>query len=338
MPEETGMGDRISTDLLIIGAGPAGLFAAYYAGFRDLSVAIMDSLPEAGGQVTAMYPEKLIFDIAGFPAVKGQELINALVRQSAPFAPAYLLDERAEDLAVADDRVTVTTAAGLTVEAGAVLITAGIGRFTPRGLPAGREYEGRGLRYFVPRLEELSGQDVVIVGGGDSAFDWAWSLQPVARSVTLIHRREGFRAHERTVQQVLTSGAEVLTPWQVQRMAGGDRLRAVEIVNNSTGECRTIDCQALVAALGFVADLGPITRWGLTLRKRHIVVDPAMRTSLPRVFGAGDIVDYAGKVKLITTGFGEAATAVNNAVPLIRPGARVSPGHSSDSAALAALR
>lgn len=326
------MGDRRTTDLLIIGAGPAGLFAAYYAGFRGLSVTVMDSLPEAGGQVTAMYPEKLIFDIAGFPAIKGQDLVNALVRQAAPFAPAYLLDERAEDLAVADDHVTVTTAGGLSVEAGAVLITAGVGRFTPRELPAGREYEGRGLRYFVPRLDELAGQDVLIVGGGDSAFDWAWSLQPVARPVTLIHRRESFRAHEHSVQQVLTCGVEVLTPWEVQRMEGGDWLQGVEILNSGTGQHRVIGCQAVVAALGFVADLGPITRWGLTLRKRHIVVDPAMRTSLPRVFGAGDIVDYQGKVKLIATGFGEAATAVNNAVPLIRPGARVAPGHSSHAA------
>lgn len=332
------MGDNITTDLLIIGAGPAGLFAAYYAGFRGLSVTIMDSLPEAGGQVAAMYPEKMIFDIAGFPAIKGQELIDALVRQAAPFAPVYLLGERAEDLAVADDHVTVSTPGGLTVRAGAVLITAGIGRFTPRELPAGGEYEGRGLRYFVPRLDELAGQDVVIVGGGDSAFDWAWSLRPVARSVTLIHRRESFRAHEHSVRQVLTSGTEVLTPWEIRQLAGGDQLRTVEIFNNGTGERRTIDCQALVAALGFVADLGPITRWGLTLRKRHIVVDPAMRTNLPRVFGAGDIVDYEGKVKLIATGFGEAATAVNNAVPLIRPGARVAPGHSSHSAVEAVLQ
>lgn len=327
------MGDNITTDLLIIGAGPAGLFAAYYAGFRGLSVTIMDSLPEAGGQVAAMYPEKMIFDIAGFPAIKGQDLIDALVRQAAPFAPVYLLGERAENLTVTDDHVTVSTPGGRTVRAGAVLITAGIGRFTPRELPAGSEYEGRGLRYFVPRLDELTGQDVVIVGGGDSAFDWAWSLQPVARSVTLVHRRESFRAHEHSVQQVLTSETEVLTPWEIHQLAGEEQLRTVEIVNNSTGERRTIDCQAVVAALGFVADLGPITRWGLTLRKRHIVVDPAMRTSLPRVFGAGDIVDYEGKIKLIATGFGEAATAVNNAVPVIRPGARVAPGHSSNTAA-----
>lgn len=325
------MAETISTDLLVIGAGPAGLFAAYYAGFRDLSVTIMDSLPEAGGQVTAMYPEKLIFDIAGFPAIKGQELVDALVEQAARFAPAYLLGEHAETLTLTDDCVTITTPEGLAVEAKAVLITAGIGRFAPRQLPSGHEYEGRGLRYFVPRLDELSGQDVVIVGGGDSAFDWAWSLQPIAGSVTVIHRRDTFRAHERSVQQVLASGVGVLTCWEIEHVAGDSALRAVRIFNNKTGERRTIGCQSLVAALGFVADLGPITRWGIDLHKRHIVVDSAMRTNLPRVFGAGDIVDYEGKVKLIATGFGEAATAVNNAVPIIRPGARVSPGHSSDA-------
>ncbi|MEQ7005886.1 NAD(P)/FAD-dependent oxidoreductase [Actinopolymorpha sp. B17G11] len=321
----------IETDLLIIGAGPVGLFGAYYAGFRGLSVAVMDSLPEPGGQVTAMYPEKLIYDVAGLPAVKGQELVDRLVEQAGQFDPAYLLGQRAEVLDHGPEIVEVSTEQGLEVAARAVLITAGIGTFSPKRLPVGQEYEGRGLRYFVPKLAELADLDVLIVGGGDSAFDWAISLEPLARSITLIHRRTKFRAHEHTVERVRTSRVRLLTPWEVRDVAGDDRIEAVEIVNNATQESERIEVQAVVAALGFLADLGPMSRWGLDQRKRHIVVDSAMRTNLPRVFAAGDIADYDGKVKLIATGFGEVATAVNNAVPLIRPGAKIFPGHSSDA-------
>ena len=321
----------IETDLLIIGSGPTGLFGAYYAGFRRLSVAVMDSLPEPGGQVSAMYPEKLIFDVAGMPQVKGQDLVDSLVQQAGQFEPVYLLGQRAESLDHGDNDVTVTTDSGLVVRAKAVLITAGMGTFSPRVLPVGGEYEGRGLRYFVPRLDELAGLDVLVVGGGDSAFDWALSLEPVARSVSLVHRRTRFRAHEHSVERVHASGVRVMTPCEVARVFGDSLVEGVEIVHNVTGESEVVKTQAIVAALGFLADLGPMTRWGLEQRHRHIVVDQAMRTNLARVFAAGDIVDYDGKVKLIATGFGEAATAVNNAVPVIRPGAKIFPGHSSDA-------
>jgi thioredoxin reductase (NADPH) len=321
----------IRTDLLIIGAGPTGLFGAYYAGFRGLSVAVMDSLPQPGGQITAMYPEKLIFDVAGFPAIKGQELVDRLVEQAGQFDPLYLLGHRAEKLDHGDDEVKVTSHQGLAVVAKAVLITGGIGMFSPRRLPVGQEYEGRGLRYFVPRLDELAGLDVLVVGGGDSAFDWALSLEPIARSVTLIHRRTRFRAHEHSVDRVRASRVRLLTPWEVRDVFGDPHVEGVEIHNTATDQREIVWVQAIVAALGFHADLGPLTRWGLKLRARHIQVDSAMRTNLPRVFAAGDIGDYDGKVKLIATGFGEAATAVNNAVPVIRPGAKVFPGHSSDA-------
>ncbi|MGW5362119.1 NAD(P)/FAD-dependent oxidoreductase [Actinopolymorpha pittospori] len=320
----------IETDLLVVGAGPTGLYAAYYAGFRGLTVTLMDSLPEPGGQVTALYPEKLIFDVAGLPQVKGQDLVDNLVAQAAQSKPDYILGHRAEKLEQRGDRVRVESDQGLEVLAAAVLITAGIGTFSPREVPVGQEYEGRGLRYFVPKLDELSGLDVLIVGGGDSALDWASSLEPLARSVTLIHRRTRFRAHERSVERLLQSRVRLLTPWELHRVFGEGQIDGVEIINNATQERAALEVQAVVAALGFVADLGPMTRWGLEQRARHIVVDSAMRTNLPRVFAAGDIVDYEGKVKLIATGFGEAATAVNNAVPIIRPGAKVFPGHSSD--------
>jgi thioredoxin reductase (NADPH) len=278
-----------------------------------------------------MYPEKMIFDVAGLPAVKGQDLVDSLVEQAGQFEPTYLLGQRAETLDNTAERVRVGTDKGLTVEASSVLITAGIGTFSPRPLPTGQEYEGRGLRYFVPKLDELAGLDVLIVGGGDSAFDWALSLEPLARSITLIHRRARFRAHERSVERVQASSVRLLTPWEVGRVLGDGQVDGVEIVNNASNEREVVKAQAIVAALGFLADLGPMTHWGLEQRSRHIVVDSAMRTNLPRVFAAGDIVDYDGKVKLIATGFGEAATAVNNAVPVIRPGAKVFPGHSSDA-------
>jgi thioredoxin reductase (NADPH) len=328
-PDETAP-DELSVDLLVIGAGPSGLYAVYYAGFREMSVALMDSLPELGGQVSALYPEKLIFDVAGLPAIKGQDLVDSLVQQAATAGAQYLLGHRAEALIPGEDTVTVVTHRGTRVHAKAVIITGGIGTFSPRPLPTGSEFENRGLRYFVPRLDELAGLDVLIVGGGDSAFDWAKSLHPLARSVTLIHRRPAFRAHERTVKEVMDSPVEVLTPFEVARVHGEEAITAVEIMHNKTEERRTLAIQAVVAALGFTADLGPFTTWGLEQRHRHIVVDQAMRTTVPRVFAAGDIVDYDGKVRLISVGFGEAATAVNNAAPLIDPTAKVFPGHSSE--------
>lgn len=323
--------ERHETDLLIIGAGPAGLYGAYYAGFRGLSVTIMDSLPEAGGQVSALYPEKQIYDVAGFPAIKGQDLIDNLVEQAAPFEPRYLLTHRAEEMQHDNGTVTVTSHKGVAVNAKAVVITGGIGTFTPRPLPDAAEFEGRGLRYFVPKLGELADLDVLIVGGGDSAFDWAHNLEPIAKSVTLIHRRDRFRAHEHTVELVKGSSVRVMTFTEVARIVGDDRVKAVEVFNNKTDDREMLDVQAVVAALGFTADLGPLTRWGLEQHKRHIIVNTAMRTNLERVFAAGDITEYEGKVRLISVGFGEVATAVNNAATVVDPSAKLFPGHSSDT-------
>lgn len=322
------MADQHDTDLLIIGAGPTGLFAAYYAGFRGMSVAIVDSLPELGGQITAMYPEKQILDVAGFPSIKGRELVEGLVAQATTADPAYFLDRTATTLTEEDESVVVGLDDGTEIRAKAVLITAGIGKFSPRALPAGDGWLGRGLEFFVPSFAPYAGKDVVIVGGGDSAFDWALHLEPVAQSVTLVHRRDAFRAHERTVQAVRDSSVEIVTRAEVSALHGNGVLESVEITVD--GETTTRPAQAVVAALGFIADLGPLQQWGIEVQKRHIVVDPSMRTNLTRVFAAGDITEYPGKVRLIAVGFGEAATAVNNAAVVIDPTAHVFPGHSSE--------
>jgi thioredoxin reductase len=322
---------QLETDLAIIGAGPTGLYAAYYAGFRGLRVAVVDSLPELGGQITAMYPEKQILDVAGFPSVKGRELVEGLVEQANTAEPDYLLDRTATGLAAPGDDVTVSLDDGTEVVAKALLITAGIGKFSPRPLPAGDGWVGRGMEFFVPSFAPYAGKDVVIVGGGDSAFDWAVHLEPVARSIALVHRRDAFRAHQRTVQTVRDSKVEIITKAQVTGLFGEPTVAEVEITVDGQEPVRR-PAQAVVAALGFLADLGPLQQWGIEVQKRHIVVDPAMRTNLPRVFAAGDITEYPGKVRLIAVGFGEAATAVNNAAVVIDPTAHVFPGHSSEGA------
>lgn len=321
-------------DILIIGAGPTGLYAAYYAGFRGWSSVVMDALPEPGGQVTALYPEKDIFDVAGFPSVKGRVLVENLLAAAAPFSPTYVLGEQALEVkAPPDGPITVVGAAGTVVSAKAVIITGGIGSFTPRALPAGEGWVDRGLVYFVPRLEAHAGRDVVIVGGGDSAFDWAYSLAPIARSVTLVHRREQFRAHGAMVDMVRARGVGIHTSTEVTALRGADLVSEVELTHKVTGQTVVLPAQTVVAALGFIANIGPIATWGLELAKRHIVVDTAMRTSVPRIFAAGDIVTYEGKVPLISVAFGEAALAVNNAAPLVEPGMGIFPGHSSGGSA-----
>jgi thioredoxin reductase (NADPH) len=318
-----------SVDLLIVGAGPVGLFGAFYAGVRTLSTIVIDSLEEPGGQITAMYPEKAIIDVAGFPSIKGRELVENLVAQAAPHKPDYLLGHQAGELATQDDGTfVVTTDSGIQIHTRAIVITGGIGTFTPRPLPAGGEYVGRGLVHFVTDPVTCEGEDVVVVGGGDSALDWALMLLPIAKSVTLVHRRAEFRAHPHSVEQVLASPVRVLTDAQISAVRGEPSVHEVDI--DVKGEITTLPCQKLVAALGFTANLGPLETWGLEIHKRSIVADSAGRTNVPGIFAAGDIVDYPGKVKLIVSGFGEVATAVNNVAAYLNPNVSAFPGHLSD--------
>jgi thioredoxin reductase len=320
----------VETDLLVVGAGPCGLYAAYYAGFRGLSVAIVDALPEAGGQITALYPEKVIYDIAGFPGVRGKDLVENLVSQASPFSPRYLLGERAVGYEHLGECVRITCSSGQQVLARAVVVTGGIGTFTPRPLPGGSDWEGKGLAYIVPTYAPYAGHDVVVVGGGDSAVDWALGLEPVARSVTLVHRRDEFRAHAHSVKLLRDSTIRLVTPAQVVGLAGDGRVSEVSVRDVKTKEVTVLPAQSVVAALGFSADIAPLEAWGLDVVERHIVVDTRMATNLPRVYAAGDITEYPGKARLISVGFGEAATAVCNAATIIDPEATVFPGHSTE--------
>jgi thioredoxin reductase (NADPH) len=321
-----------SADLLIVGAGPVGLFGAYYAGVRLMSTVVLDSLEEPGGQITAMYPEKAIFDVAGFPAIKGRDLVEELLKQAAPFDPQYLLGTQAVGLERGDGTFAVTTSTGHRIECRAMVITGGIGTFTPRPLPAGGEYLGRGLVHFVPDPSAYEGQNIVVVGGGDSALDWALMLEPICKSVTLVHRRAEFRGHQHSVELVHASSVEIFTDAQIAAVRGDPDVEEVDITIKGTDAPTTLPCDKLVAALGFTANLGPLMEWGLHIEKRQIMVDTAGATSVPGVYAAGDIVDYPGKIKLIATGFGEVATAVNNAYAYLNPGKSAFPGHLSDYA------
>jgi ferredoxin/flavodoxin---NADP+ reductase len=307
-----------------------GLFGAYYAGVRTLSTAILDSLEEPGGQITAMYPETAIFDVAGFPAIRGRELVEQLVAQAAPHHPEYLLGHQAAGLERVGDSFAVTTSQGVRIECRAIVITGGIGTFTPRPLPTGGEYLGRGLVHFVPDPTLYEGQHIVVVGGGDSALDWALMLEPIGKSVTVVHRRAEFRAHPHSVELLKASTVSILTDAQVSAVRGDPNVAEVDIT--ALGEVLTLPCDKLIAALGFTANLGPLMDWGIEIQKRQVVVDTAGRTSVPGIYAAGDIVDYDGKVKLIATGFGEVATAVNNAAAFLNPKVSAFPGHQSDYA------
>lgn len=332
----------IEVDILVVGAGPAGLYAAYCAGFRGLRIAVIDNLPEPGGQVSALYPEKLIYDVAALPAVRGRDLVENLLQQAEAFDPVYVLGEQAigaDPVAPLTDtgptRWVVRTDAGRRIRCCAIVITGGIGRFTPRPLLAASAWEGRGLTYHVRRLNEHEGRDVVIVGGGDSAVDWALALHPIAASVTLVHRRAKFRAHEASVRQLRLTGCAIVTDAQVEAAEGDDRLRRV-VVEHTSGERSTYPADSLIVALGFTADLGPLETWGIEIVDRRIPVDTAMRTCRPGIYAAGDITDYGGKVRLISVGFGEAALAVNNAATYLDPQRSLAPGHSTDGAPSAA--
>jgi len=320
-------------DLLIVGAGPVGLFATFYAGLRGMRVTLVDSLAELGGQLSALYPDKFIYDVAGFPKIKSRDLVASLSEQALQYQAEVRLEERVTGLERTGDGWTVTTARGTRIEARTVLVTAGVGAFAPRKLEDGTlaRFEGHGLHYVLPSLAPFAGRRILVMGGGDSALDWGLHLEPIAKQVTLIHRRDRFRAHEDSVAKLMASNARVLTFTELKTIEGDGKVERVIVFDNRTQAETTIEVDDVVVNFGFVADLGPIKTWGLEIKGNSLIVNAKMETNLPGVFAAGDIVSYVGKLKLIATGFGEAAMAVCGAKLVVDPKARYFPGHSSES-------
>lgn len=324
--------DQKVYDITVIGGGPVGLFTAFYAGMRQASVKIIESLPQLGGQLSALYPEKYIYDVAGFPKIRAQQLIDNLKEQMSKFNPTICLEQSVEELEKREDGTFKLTTNKEIHYSKAVIITAGNGAFQPRRLEleSAAQYEGKNLHYFVDDLNKFAGQNVLVCGGGDSAVDWALMLEPIAKKVTIVHRREKFRAHEHSVENLMKSSVDVKTPFVPVELIGDENgIKQVVLEEVKTKACETIDVDAVIVNYGFVSSLGPIKEWGLEIEKNSIKVNSKMETNMPGVYAAGDICTYDGKVKLIACGFGEAPTAVNNAKSYIDPSAKVQPLHST---------
>jgi thioredoxin reductase (NADPH) len=327
-------------DCTIIGGGTTGLFAAFYAGMREMSVKIIDSLGELGGQVSALYPEKNIYDVAGFPAIRGRDLVAGCVEQGLQFGPTVCLSERVEHLRRETDGTYTLISAKQEHRTKTVIIAAGVGAFAPRQLPSTPEFDADSLNdfvgsqvfYFVKDQEQFRDKNLLIVGGGDSALDWALHLESVANEITLIHRRDKWRAHEDTVQKVLSSSVNVRTFHEVSQVEyGSNGFEQVTIQHNKTGDKSTFNVDAMILCLGFIANIGSIKDWGLVIEDGGVLVEAGtMNTSLPGVYAAGDMARYPGKMNLIATGFAEAAAAANQAKHFIDPESKIFPGHSSE--------
>ncbi|WP_275938058.1 NAD(P)/FAD-dependent oxidoreductase [Paenibacillus chitinolyticus] len=308
------------------------MFAAFYGGMRQASVTLIESMPQLGGQLAALYPEKHIYDVAGFPKVTAQELVNSLAVQMNHFPIHVCLEEKVLQVVKKEERLFEVITDKESHLGKAVIITGGVGAFEPRRLelPEASRYEKTNLHYFVSDLNSFAGQKVLISGGGDSAVDWSLMLEPIAEQVTLIHRRDKFRAHEHSVEKLMNSRVNVVTPTEITNLEGDDAIRKVTLKHVKTGEETVLDVDAVIVNFGFVSSLGPISEWGLQIENGSIVVDSRMETNVPGIFAAGDITTYPGKLKLIAVGFGEAPTAVNNAKVYLDPSAKLSPGHSSN--------
>jgi ferredoxin/flavodoxin---NADP+ reductase len=327
-------------DITIIGGGPAGLFALFYAGMRGVTAQIVDALPDVGGQLAALYPEKYIFDVAGYPKVLAKDLVRALRDQAAQFGGPTHLGQRVTGLHEEDGHFVLETDTER-FPTRAIVVAAGIGAFSPRRLPhaAAEPWYGRGIYDTVTDPQDYRDQRVVIIGGGDSAFDWATQLGGVATHVSLVHRSDRFRAHGATVTQfqadVAAGRASLFTFHElvdVIEHAEGERFSHIVLRDIKAKTTRELEADVVLPMLGFVSDIGPIAEWGLTFEKDEIVVNQLMETGRAGIWAAGDVTTYPGKLKLIACGFGEAATAVNQAVHWIYPEKKVAPGHSSNMA------
>ncbi len=332
-------------DITVIGAGPVGLATAFWAGMRESSARIIDSLPELGGQLTTLYPEKWIFDVPGHPRVLARDLVDKLREQTLEqFDVPVHLETTAETISWEDDpddaegRIVVLHTDRGDLRSRTVVIAGGHGAFEPKKLPGYdmTPWEGRGAHYLVGEKSAFAGKKVLIVGGGDSACDWVVNLLDIADEITLVHRREGFRAHEATVAQVMRAAesgdVDLKVPYQIKDVSGNGAVEKVVLFHseNESDEVE-VDCDAILLQLGFKTALGPLKAWPLEVEKGAIKVDPVMKTSMEAVWAAGDITTFNGKLKLIATGFAEAAIAVAQAVHHIRPEMKIQPKYSTNT-------
>lgn len=332
-------------DVTVIGAGPVGMIATFWAGMREANARLVDSLPDIGGQLTTLYPEKWIFDVPGYPRVLAKELVAELRKQSIEQfdVPVHLettaLGVEYEPDPDDGDRqiIRLVTDRG-DLRSRTVLIAGGHGAFEPKKLPGMPldEWEGRGLHYLVGEKSEFEGKDVVIIGGGDSACDWTLNLLDTARSIALVHRRDQFRAHEVTVGEIMEASdsgrVQLLTPYQLKAVEGDGFIERIVVFHSEDeGQQQTLPCDALLLQLGFKTALGPLAEWGLEIEKGAIKVDNVMKTNLDGVWACGDITTFDGKLKLIATGFGEAAIAIAQAIHHIRPDMRIQPKYSTNT-------
>jgi thioredoxin reductase (NADPH) len=322
-----------TVDITIIGGGPCGLFASFYAGLRGMSVRIIDSLPELGGQLTALYPEKYVYDVPGFPRILAKDLAHEMIRQGLSFEPEVVLEETAHKLTREEDgSYVLETASGLSLPTRTVIIAAGAGAFSPTkiGVPREEEFQGAGLHYGVRDKSALAGKKIAIIGGGDSAFDWALNLLDTADEIALVHRRDVFKAHEESIEQVRKSRVQMKIWYTVKELHGNGAITGLTLENTQTKDQHHYPCDAVIVNIGFKSSLGPLKEWGLDIEKNQIKVNGQFETNLPGVFAIGDVCVFPGKLKLIATGTGEAATAVCFAKMRLDPTAKLFPGHSSD--------
>lgn len=320
-------------DITILGAGPTGLFTAFYGGMRQASVKIIESLPHIGGQLTALYPEKHIYDVAGFPNIRAQDLVDNLGEQLQLFDPTIVLGQSIEQVEKQEDGTfRLTSHVGEVHYTKSIIISAGNGAFAPRRLNIGNSesFEGVNLHYYVQDMSIFKDEHVLLLGGGDSAVDWALMLEPIAKKVTLVHRRDTFRAHEHSVQKLKDSSVDILTPYVAADIQGEDKITNITLREARGEQTIDIDVDSVICNYGFISQLGPIKDWGLEIDRNSLVVNSKMETNIPGIYAAGDINTYPGKVKLIATGFGDGPTAVNNAMQYLDPKARIQPQHSTN--------
>ena len=322
-------------DITIVGAGPSGLFATFYAGLRQMKTKVIDALEEPGGQVAVLYPEKYIFDVPGYSKILAKDLVKCLVEQAFQYGATVVLGERVTSLRRNDGTFELETSKGTKHYSKAVLIAAGVGAFSPNRLEArgAEDYEGKGVYYFVKDKNAFRDKNLLIVGGGDSAVDWALNMKDTAKKITLVHRRDVFRAHEGNVAELMKSGIDLKLFYEVSQVKGdGSTVTQAVVFDNRSKAETVLDVDAILVNIGFRADLGPIKDWGLQIDGREIRANGKMETNIPGVYVAGDVAGPLDGIKLnlIATGYAQAALAVNVAKAYVDPGSKVFPGHSSE--------